>query len=927
MLLGRDRERREIERALDRARRGESAVLALVGEPGIGKSALLAHAAEQAGGMRRLHARGVESEAHIPFAALFELLRPALEMLDAVPEPQARALEAALALRPGHAEERFAIGAATLSLLAAYAERGPLAVLVDDAQWLDDASAQALRFAFRRLMADPIAVLLAVREGEPSLLDGADLPALHLEGLGAEDAAALLEGVPPELAARLHRATAGNPLALLELAGDPEDLALAPEDAPVLVSARVARAFVHRMYGLDGPARRALVLAAASGSGELALLARAAAQLGTDLSALEAGERAGLVSLRAGTVEFRHPLARSGVYAEAPAAERRAAHRALAAVLPDRDVDRRAWHLAAAATGPDPAAAAALAQAGARSRERSAYGSAAAAFERAARLSVDGADLLRQAGEAAWLAGEAERALALLEEARAEPALRLEVDQLAGHIATRRGPVMRGHAILVAAAADAPPAQAVEMLAEAASACFYAGAARELLAVAERARALVPPGAGERTRFLAAMAVGMARVIGGDAAAGAAAVREAADLAAGSPALRRDLGLLSWQAVAPLILREADTARPLLTEALSTARARSALGVLPFVLNMSARDAATADRWAVAAATYQEAIERARESGQRVDLVFSLSGLAWLQARRGREAECRALAAETLALCEALGTRLQELWAIAAVGELELALGNAGRAAESFERQHALMRELAITDPDISPAPELVDAYLRLGRTADAERVADEFAAAAHAKAQPWSLARAERCAGLLADDAAMPEAFVRALRHHAETPDGFEAARTRLAYGERLRRARNRVRAREQLRAAVEAFERLEARPWAERARAELEATGERLRRRGGATADALTPQELQIALLLAEGRTTREAAAALFLSPKTIEYHLRHVYLKLGVNSRDALMGALGPSLHRQPEGREEGEPERHQGEQRGGGHRTHG
>ena len=406
MLLGRDRERREIERMLEKARQGESAVLALIGEPGIGKSALLDYAAERVDGLR-VRARGVESETHLPFAALLELLRPLLDRLDAIPVPQARALEAALALRPGAAQERFAVGAATLSLLA---ESGPLTVLVDDAQWLDEASAEALRFAFRRLMADPIAVLLAVREGEPSLLDGADLPTLHLEGLSAEDAAALLDGVAPELAARLHRATAGNPLALLELAGDADELALAPEDAPVLVSARVARAFVQRLHGLDDAARRALVLAAASGTSDAAVLERA----GADLSALEAAEAAGLVSLRAGTVEFRHPLARSGVYADAPPAERRAAHRALAAVLPDRDVDRRAWHLAAAATGPDAAAAAALAQAGARSRERSAYGSAAAAFERAARLSADGADLLRQAGEAAWLAGEADRALALL---------------------------------------------------------------------------------------------------------------------------------------------------------------------------------------------------------------------------------------------------------------------------------------------------------------------------------------------------------------------------------------------------------------------------------------------------------------------------------------------------------------------------------
>ena len=272
MLLGRDRERREIEAALDRARRGESAVLALVGEPGIGKSALLAHAAERAGGLRRLRARGVSPRRRSRSGAARAAAPGARPPRRGIPEPQARALAAALALRPGPAQERFAVGAATLSLLA---ECGPLAVLVDDAQWLDDASAQALRFAFRRLMADPIAVFVAVREGEPSLLDGAGLPMLPLAGLGLQDAAALLEGTPPELAARLHRATAGNPLALLELAGDPEDLALAPEDAPVLVSVRVARAFADRLHGLGDAARWALVLAAASGSGDAAVLARA----------------------------------------------------------------------------------------------------------------------------------------------------------------------------------------------------------------------------------------------------------------------------------------------------------------------------------------------------------------------------------------------------------------------------------------------------------------------------------------------------------------------------------------------------------------------------------------------------------------------------------------------------------------------------
>ena len=314
-----------------------------------------------------------------------------------------------------------------------------------------------------------------------------------------------------------------------------------------------------------------------------------------------------------------------------------------------------------------------------------------------------------------------------------------------------------------------------------------------------------------------------------------------------------------------------------------------------FVLYLLARDQATSDRWAVAEATYQEAIGLARESDQRTDLAFGLVGLAWLQARRGRAQETQALAAEAIQMSADLGARLYEVWANAALGELELGLGDAARAAEHFEDQRRLVRELGITDVDLSPAAELVDAYVRLGRIDDAELVAAQFMTAAEAKGQPWSLARALRSRGLLASDRDHAELFEQALDHHAETLDEFETARTQLAYGERLRRARNRVLAREQLRAAVETFERLDARPWAERARAELAATGETVRRRDPSTIDELTPQELQIALLLAGGRTTREAAATLFLSPKTIEYHLRHVYQKLDIHSREELARKL--------------------------------
>ena len=313
------REREAIERALESGRSGTSATLALVGEAGIGKTVLLDHAAQCAAGMRVLRARGIESEAQIPFAALLELLRPALAMLGEIPEPQAIALEGALALRRGPAQERFAVGAATLSLLAAYAEEEPVAVLVDDAHWLDGSSAQALLFAFRRLVADPIAVLIAVREGDPSLLDGADLPTMRVAGLTSGEAATLLRGLTPAAAERLHGATAGNPLALIELADEAQDLALAPEGAPLLVSARISgRVSAPRRRARRRPLVALWCWRRPATAAICRCSERAADRLEIDLAALAVAEAAGLVTLEAGSVEFRHPLARSAIYAAAP---------------------------------------------------------------------------------------------------------------------------------------------------------------------------------------------------------------------------------------------------------------------------------------------------------------------------------------------------------------------------------------------------------------------------------------------------------------------------------------------------------------------------------------------------------------------------------------------------------------------------------
>ena len=632
MLLGRDQEQQALTRLLAAAREGGSGVLAMVGEAGIGKSALLDYAAEQAAGMNVLRARGVQSEAHIPFGGLFELLRPALARIGQIPAPQAAALESALALRPASAPGRFAVGAATLSLLAAYSEQAPVAVLLDDAHWLDGSSADALLFAFRRLVADPVAVVVAVRQGEPSLLDGADLPVLRLLGLDPGSAAELLrrqgdEPLSEELAGRLHREAGGNPLALLELGRDRERLADLPPGAPLAAGTSVARVYLSRQQVLPQRTRDVLVLAAALDGGEVSVLARAAPMVGLELPDLVPAEAAGLITVRDSRVEFRHPLARSAIYGAAPADQRRALHRALARALPDTEADRRAWHLALAAFGPDDAASSALEQAGQRAYQRSAYEVSSRAFERAALLAPGGTTPPSPPENTrSWRRKKPARAgcgtprptppgsagspnvpsRSSAEASRHAPAAELAVaiEHLRGHIAARRGPITEAQEILLAGAeraATIDPERAVVMLAEAAYASFYAGDTATMLLAAGRAAALAPPDPDGRTAFFALIARGMALIFSGEDEPGAPAIRAAVEVLERSDELRDDPRLLAWAAMGSIWLREADTGRALGYRALEAARRKSAVGSLPFLLGHVAIDQAATDRWAEAA--------------------------------------------------------------------------------------------------------------------------------------------------------------------------------------------------------------------------------------------------------------------------------------------------------------------------------------
>jgi DNA-binding CsgD family transcriptional regulator len=459
---------------------------------------------------------------------------------------------------------------------------------------------------------------------------------------------------------------------------------------------------------------------------------------------------------------------------------------------------------------------------------------------------------------------------------------------------------MTGHALLVRAgerAAETDVELAVAIFAEAVDACFCAGDAREMRGTAECIEELLQDTSSVSARFLAFVARGMALVMCGEGESGIAAIREGVALAESRSGVGDESHLLPWLVAGPLWLRELDTGASLIAFAIEQAREHVSLDVLPWLLERVARSHAATDRWSRAEVEYDEAIRLARETGQRAELAAAIAGLAWLEARLGREQDCRGHAAESGALCGELGMGLYQAWTLRALGELELGLGQAAAATGHLERLEEHLDSLGIGDVDLSPAPELIDAYVRVGRLEDAHAAAARLETRAREKGQPWSLARAERCLGMLADSD-YEHHFEDALRLHELTPDLFERASTQLAFGARLRRDRRRVLAREQLRSAVEIFERLGAVKLYERAEAELRATGESARRRDPSTLDQLTPQELHIAQLLAAGRTTREAAASLFLSPKTIEYHLRSVYRKLGVKSREDLRAVIAPA-----------------------------
>jgi DNA-binding CsgD family transcriptional regulator len=725
-------------------------------------------------------------------------------------------------------------------------------------------------------------------------------------GLSATAAGALLEHaaaepLAPAVRAWLLEVTEGNPLALLELSA-----ALTPAqrrgDEPLLapppVSARVERSFASRVERLPDATQTLLLTAAADDSGELSTVLAAAERQGAPAEALDDAERSGLVHVRARRIVLRHPLLRSAVYHGAPASRRRRAHAALAETLSgDTDADRRAWHRAAASIGSDPAVVEELEDAAGRARRRGGHAAASLALERAAALTPDPGRRARQladAGDEAWLAGRGARAVTLLERGRAasgDPVLRADIDRVRALIGLTGGIPADAAEIARHAAVEVEPVdgrRALQLLGIATLGAAYASDRPAIVAIGEVARR-IPSHDGAVVRLLGEHLRGVGAYYNGDFAHAAPHLRAALALAEEADAEGRpeSADILTIAASIGLFLGDDRAVHDLHRRMVARARDRGAMGVLTWTLPRLAVSDIWAGQWSAAVAGLSEALDLARAQGFDVVVAFLLSELAIVAALRGDEDECRARAAESLALASAHGARYVAYIANSALVALELALGRSG---DALDRSRAFP---VMPGLDFWDALDRIEAAVRAGAPEHARPAAELFSAWAETSGSAWARPVARHCRALLsADPAEADRLFREALELHALAFRPLERARTELAYGEFLRRARRRKQARAHVRAALETFEALGARLWAERARTELRASGESARRRDPSTIDELTAQERQIAHRVAEGHTNRDIAAQLFLSPRTIDFHLRNIFRKLEICSRMELV-----------------------------------
>ncbi|HUE26223.1 MAG TPA: AAA family ATPase [Solirubrobacteraceae bacterium] len=899
-LLGREDEREALDRLLDRARDGRGGVLVVRGEPGIGKTALLEYAVEASSEFRVARTVGVESEMELPFAALQQLCWPFLELNEHLPRPQRDALAAAFGLNTGPAPNPFLVGIAALGLLAEVADEQPLLCVVDDAQWLDIASARTLAFVARRLFAEKVALVFATREPSDEL---SGLPDLEVHGLRNGAANALLSSavrllLDEQARSRLVSETRGNPLALLELPRGLTPTQLAGGlglTGKVALAGRIEESFAGRLEELPDDTRLLLLLAAAEPVGDPLLLWRAAEKLGISAEGVADVETDGLLRLGE-QVTFHHPLVRSAVYGSASAQRRRVVHLALAEVT-DRaaDPDRRAWHLAAAASGPDEEVAAELERSAGRAQARGGLAAAAAFLQRSVALTGDPArrtDRALAAARAHVYAGAFDAALGLIPIAEAgspDELRQAQTEQLRGQIAFSSNAGSDAPPLLLSAARRLERfdvALARDTYLDAWGAAWFAGSlatAGGLREVSHAAR-LAPPSPHPSEPF-DLLLDGLVLLITEGRAAAASALRRASTAFAGAETPSENS--FRWTALPPIlscVLWDDESWYAINARQLTLAREAGALARVP----MGLITGAVIDAWSGEFAKATEATAEAGAILEATGIRLAPYAAMLLVALQGREADGFTLLESTIKDATAVGQGLAVQWGefvkailFNGLGRYEDALVAAKRAADDTP-------ELFISSWALA---ELIEAASRSGApeeaTAALERLTEDTAVAG----TDWALGIAARSRALLTGGDGAEPMYREAIERLGRTRLRPEQARAHLLYGEWLRRQRRRVDAREQLRIAHEMFTGFGMEAFAERARIEREATGERARKRTVETLDELTPQEAQIARLAAQGVTNREIASQLFVSEGTVEYHLYKAFRKLGVKSRTQL------------------------------------
>ena len=901
-LLDRDRERAAVDGVLDQARAGSSAVLVLRGEPGIGKTALLGYAAGRALSFRVIRAWGVESEMELAFAGLHQLCVPMLGRLEQLPRPQRDALAVAFGMREGQAPDRFLVGLAVLSLLAATAEDQPLACLVDDVQWLDRATVQCLAFAARRLLAEPIAMIFAAR-GPGDHHELAGLPGLTVTGLGDADARRLLASavggrLDAEVRDRIVAETGGNPLALLQLPRGlgPAELAggfWLPDPRPL--AGHIENSFHRQFRSLPRETQRLLLTAAAEPTGDVTLLWRAAGLQGIPGDAAADAEAAGLVELGGG-VRFGHPLVRSAVYQAASAGDRRAAHRALAeATDPDADTDRRAWHLAHAAPQPDESVAAELERSAGRAQARGGLAAAAAFLERAAILTPDRAHRAARslaAAQAKVQAGAFEAAGKLLGMAEAAPLeefQRARVDLLRAQLAFAANRGNDAPPLLLKAAKRLEPIDvdlARETYLDALNAALFAGrlaspggSSQEVSRVARTA-----PQPSHPPRAPDLLLDGFAAYFTEGYAAGAPILRRALGVFDRETSVEVELRWLWLAGVAANHLWDYERWDRFSSRHVQLTREAGALSELPLALSQRAYVLFFAGELAAAASLVEEVQVTTEATGSNL-APYGALGLA---AFRGREAAAAALASatkkEVAVRGEGIGIGITD-WATAVLGN---GLGRHDLALAAAEQASAYPADVSSANWGLV---ELIEAAARAGSPEHGTGAMRRLAESTSVSGTDWALGVEARSRALLSEGETAGSLYRDAIERLGRTPMRAELARAHLLYGEWLRRENRRIDAREQLRAAYQMLTAMGLDGFAERARRELLATGETVRKRTAETLTDLTAQEAQIAKLARDGHTNQEIGAQLFISARTVEWHLGNVFTKLGITSRKDL------------------------------------